>query len=114
MGYEKDISLQQAEVETWKLKHTDAHQSLQSQIIAIEADKEEKRTMYKKDISLQQAEAETWKPKHTDTVKKLDSFEALFGNLKAALGSEKANAQILLQQFKRSEQDRKSYLVQKE
>merc|ERR1712194_831259 len=109
MGYEKDISLQQAEVETWKLKHTDAHQSLQSQIIAIEADKEEKRTMYEKDISLQLAEAETWKLKHTDAVKKLDSFEALFDNLKAALESEKANAQILLQQFKRSEQDRKSY-----
>jgi chromosome segregation ATPase len=88
-------------------------QSLQSQVKSIESAKEESRQMYERDISLQQAEVETLRVKHNDTQTKLDSLSKLVTNLKAALESEKENAQILLSQFKKSEADRKSHVKQK-
>ena len=54
------------------------------------------------------------KQKHSEAVKNLDSLTELVANLKSALASEKENAQILLSQFKKSEQDRKAYVSQKE
>lgn len=88
-------------------------QSLQRQVKSIESAKEESRQMYERDISLQQAEVETLRVKHNDTQSKLDSLSELVTNLKAALESEKENAQILLSQFKKSEADRKSHVKQK-
>lgn len=59
-------------------------------------------------------EIERLEHKHHAALENLKSLTELVGNLKSALESEKANAQILLQQFKRSEQDRKSHVEQKE
>jgi len=88
--------------------------SLQHQIETLESDKKENIRMYENDISLQQKEVETLKLKYSDAQNNLDSLSGLVTNLKAALESEKGDAQILLQQFKQSEQDRKSYIQQKE
>jgi len=88
--------------------------SLQHQVETIESDKKENIRMYENDISLQEKEVETLKLKYSDAQNNLDSLSGLVTNLKAALESEKGDAQILLQQFKQSEQDRKSYIQQKE
>ena len=89
-------------------------QSLQSQVKSTESAKEENRRMYERDINLQQAEVETLRTKHNDAQSKLNTLSDLVTSLKAALESEKENAQILLSQFKKSEGDRKSHVKQKE
>jgi len=114
VGHEKTTASLRNEMDEQMTSMKEVIQSLQSQVKIIESDKEENRKMYEKDISLQQVEVETLKLKHTDALTNLDSLTELVANLKAALDSEKANAQILLQQFKRSEQDRKSHVGQKE
>lgn len=70
--------------------------------------------MYEKDISLQQAEVETLKVKHTEAIQNIDSLSDLVTNLKSALESEKENAQIVLSQFKKADQDRKDHVRRKE
>lgn len=54
------------------------------------------------------------KIKHGDALNNVESLTALVQNLKAALEGEKENAQILLSQFKKSENDRKSHVKQKQ
>jgi len=51
---------------------------------------------------------------HLDALKKIDSLSDLVATLKGTLAIEKENAQILLSQFKTSENDRKSYMKQNE
>ena len=51
--------------------------------------------------------------KHADAQNKLGSLSDLVTNLKAALESEKENAQILLSQFKKSEADRRDHVTKK-
>jgi len=115
-------------------------QSLQRQVKSIESEKEENRTMYKNDISLQQEvsvfllhltelqfclpniyisiielqEIQKLQTNHLDALKKIDSLSDLVSTLKGTLAIEKENAQILLSQFKTSENDRKLYMKQKE
>ena len=54
------------------------------------------------------------KTKHREVASKLESLTDLVTNLKEALQGEKANSQLVLDQFKRSERDRKDLLRQKE
>ncbi len=51
---------------------------------------------------------------HLEALKKVDSLSDLVSTLKGTLAIEKDNAQILLSQFKTSENDRKSYMKHKE
>ena len=49
-----------------------------------------------------------------DSLKKIDSLSDVVSALKSTLASEKDNAQILLSQLKTSEEERKSYITQKD
>lgn len=53
------------------------------------------------------------KTKHNDALRKGETLTDLVSNLKQALESEKENAHLVLDQFKRSEKDRKAVLQQK-
>ena len=52
--------------------------------------------------------------KHAEAIGNLDSLSDLVKNLKSALESEKENAQLILTQFKKSEQNRMDTMKQKE
>jgi chromosome segregation ATPase len=136
---ERELFLK-SNMDSQMLSMNEVIQSLQRQVKSIESEKEENRTMYKNDISLQQEvslfllhplsckfacltyiffyielqEIQKLQTNHLDALKKIDSLSDLVSTLKGTLAIEKENAQILLSQFKTSENDRKAYMKQKE
>ncbi|EJK50700.1 hypothetical protein THAOC_30258 [Thalassiosira oceanica] len=83
-----------------------AIQSLETNANSIQAEKEENRRMYK-------TELDAINKKHAEAISNLDSLSDLVKNLKSALESEKENAQLILTQFKKSEQNRQTTMKQK-
>jgi len=115
--------------------------SLQRQIQSIELEKETNRKKYKHEIEMQQKVSLVYychflchcnfpflhsiynlrlqeilklQNGQLDALQKIDSLSDVVSALKSTLASEKDNAQILLSQLKTSEEERKSYMKQKD